>query len=112
VATEAVEKTLQEKIRIFEKALTPQELLRLRQLRGADAQGNLLIGQACIDEALKRIEGQPHLHNDVKLAIQASLESKLRDFQAEQLSEAELAALLCQLSTKPLKVQSSYGVCD
>lgn len=106
-----VEKTLQDKLTKFEKDLTPQEVLRLAQLRGTDCQNNLLVGQSCIDEALRRIEGHPHLHNDEKLAIQASLDSKLKTFQ-ERLSDTELAALLCQLSTKPLKVQSSFGVCD
>jgi len=106
-----VEQSLHNKLQEFEKTLTSQELLRLTQLRGTDGQGNLLVGQASIDEALKRIAGLPDLPNDVKLTIQASLDSKLQDFQSK-LSERELAALLCQLSTKPLRVQSSFGVCD
>lgn len=64
-----------------------------------------------MQEAQKRVEGHPDLPNDVKLEIQASLDSKLQKFQ-EHLTDSELEALLCQLSTKPFKAQSSFGVCD
>jgi len=111
MANQTLDATLQEKIREFEKTLTSDEVLRLAQLRSTDSQGNLLEGQASLDEAKRRIAGHPKLSNDFKLSVQASLDSKLKDFQ-KQLSDAELARLLCQLSTKPFKAQSSYGVCD
>lgn len=108
---ELVKSALQEKVREFEKTLTSHEVLRLAQLRGTDPQGNLLEGQACFDEAQRRIAGQPHMSNEFKLTVQASLDSKLKDFE-KLLSDAEMAQLLCQLGTKPFKVQSSYGLCD
>lgn len=102
---------LQEKISKFEKTLSADELLRLVQLRSTDEKGNILICEESIKEAERRIAGRPDMPNEVKLAIQASLDSKLQQFQRD-LTDAELASLLCQLSTKPTKVQSSFGVCD
>lgn len=104
-------KALDVKIQKFEHGLTSDELIRLRQLRSTDPSGKILFGEESLAEAQKRAQGVPHMSNEQKLSIQASLDAKLQSFQ-ETLDEKELLALLCQLSTKSFKVQSNFGVCD
>jgi hypothetical protein len=103
--------SLEEKLKIFEASLSDMELIRLRQLRAADASGVPLSGQATYDEGLKRLEGISSLSIDERKLINSSLKNKLTEFQAT-LSKNEVTELVLALSGDVGRHQSSFGVSD